>query len=62
MVVEITLVILAWTILSIGWFVKFMGQYQRTDKWYDYILSPPVLIIAHLIGAIARLIHAVKRR
>lgn len=62
MIVEITLGILFWTILSITWFLRNMGNKFREDKWYDYLLSPPVLIIAYMIGAIATVIDLVKRK
>lgn len=62
MIVEITLVILIWTILSITWFLLSMENKFGEDKWYDYVLSPPVLIIAYMIGAIASVIDVVKRK
>lgn len=62
MTIEITIAILIWTILSIAWFIKSLGNYQKEDEWYDYVLSPPVLIIAYMIGAIGAIIDVVKRK
>lgn len=62
MIVEITLGIIIWTILSITWFLQGMGNKFGEDKWYDYLLSPPVMIIAYMIGAITLVINLVKRK
>jgi hypothetical protein len=45
--------ILVWTILSIIWAVKSIGKKCGTNKWYDYILSPPALVIAGIIGVVS---------
>ena len=56
------IMILIWTVISIGWFLKHMGDYQRKENWIDWILVIPALIIAYMIGAIATVIHLVKRK
>lgn len=57
MIVEIMLVIFIWTMLSIVWFLLSMGNKFGENKWYDYVLSPPVLVIAYLTGLISRLFN-----
>lgn len=46
-------ILLIYTFLSIGWFVLSLGRYYEKDRWYDYVLSPPMIIIAWVATVIS---------
>jgi hypothetical protein len=46
----ILLFLIIWTLSSITWFLKNLGNKYRKEQWYDYLLYPPMLGICHLIS------------
>lgn len=38
-----------WTVASIIWLIASLGRKNQKSKWFDYILSPPVLLIATIL-------------
>jgi len=56
------LVLIIWTIASITWFITNLGDKYRTEKWYDWVLSPPVLGIAWLFAFLKRNLETYENR
>lgn len=48
------LALVVWTIVSIAYFLHYLGAKFRKAKWYDTPLLIPTLCIAWLIGAWCR--------
>ena len=53
--------ILIWTVISIGWFLKHMGDKHRKENWIDWILLIPTLIIAYMFRAMVSVFDIFKR-
>lgn len=48
-------VLFIWTVISVVWFYRSIGRkHEKNNKWYDYILSPPILLIAFVVGYLTR--------
>lgn len=58
----IVLVLIIWTIASLTWFIANLGDKYRTEKWYDWVLSPPVLVIAFLFAFLEKNIKKNEKR
>lgn len=61
MYTTIGIMILIWTVISIGWFLKHMGDKQRKENWIDWILLIPTLIIAYMFRAMVSVFDIFKR-
>lgn len=44
-----------WTVCSIWWFIINMGNKQGKDDLWDYMLSPPIIVIVHTMVFISTL-------
>jgi hypothetical protein len=33
-----------------------LGDKNRKDKWYDYLLAPPAFLVAIILGSITRIV------
>ena len=55
------IMILAWTVISIGWFLKNMGYPHRKEGWIDWILLLPTLLIAYMFRAMVLVFDIFKR-
>lgn len=49
-IVVVIAILFVYTIISVAWFFLHFGDKFGKDRWYDYILYPPALLIAYLIG------------
>lgn len=59
MLLKIAFWLVIWTIISIGYFIyRLKDKTCYDEKWYDYIIFPPVMVIASFIG----IIHRFKNR
>ncbi len=50
----ILLGIILYVAYSITMLVYCLGRKTQSNKWYDYILIPPIMPIAYLIGLIVK--------
>lgn len=53
-ILVILCVVVVWSVISFVWFWKHLGMKYREDKWYDFIMAPPVLILAFIVGYITK--------
>lgn len=49
MTLVLVLVLLFWTVASAWFFLYHLGDKYRKATWVDFVLAPPVLVIAHII-------------
>lgn len=54
------LMIIVYTALSLWFFVSVMSHIYRKDKWYDYPILLPVLVIIYVSSAVVTVIRWVK--
>lgn len=53
--IYVILGLVGWCIISFWFFFSIMGYKFRKDKWYDYPLLAPVLVITTIAGWISTL-------
>lgn len=65
----IWLSILLYTVISVGFFVYNVGNKFREERWYDWPLMPPVLVIIYTfawsckaLGLVVNVAHKLKIR
>jgi hypothetical protein len=47
------IVLVAWTIISFWFFLSTMGYKYRKEKWYDYPLLIPVIVVAKIATVVS---------
>ncbi len=52
--------LMIWTLFSVRWFVTNLGIKSKQDTWVDLVLSPPVLVLAGIIGIIGYIFDKVR--
>lgn len=53
MMIAIVLLVI-WTASSVVWFITGLGRKTEPNRWYDYILCPPAMVIAVIFGWFAK--------
>lgn len=53
--IYVILGLVVWSIISIWFFYRNMGRKNSKDKWYDYPLLLPFLVIVTIAGWISTL-------
>jgi hypothetical protein len=49
-IIGIVVFLIVWTFSGIFWFLMNLGNKTGPGHWYDYVFSPPVFAIIHVMN------------